>query len=457
MKKLILFFSACLILSSCAAGKDYVRPQTDLPDGVSYVVSDKWWENFNDEILNKLIRKALAHNQDLRLAIARVNEARAIAGITDAARMPAAGVSADGSNTNNRESYSLSAGISYELDLWGKYKRLSESKRAQLLASQASMDTVIIALTADVARTYFALRSNDAQLVIAQHTFTSRAQTVDIYQKRLAAGLVSNLDMQRVIAEMYSVETSVQGIKKAIGETETALSVLIGANPREITGGNIERGEEIENIVVIPGIPEGIPSNLLERRPDIMQAEQMLISANAEIGAARAAFFPSITLTAGYGYASSSLANLFTNGIWNFAGSLAQPVFQGGKLKSQEKQAQAKYDQMLAAYNKTIQVAFKETLDALNANKINRETVTSIENQRESLQQVYSIAFQKHEAGLIGFLDVLDAERSFLSVELSYIKAIQNQLNAIVDVHKALGGGWSKLTLREKERSDPME
>ncbi|MCL1971971.1 MAG: efflux transporter outer membrane subunit [Endomicrobia bacterium] len=447
MKKLIMFFSVCFILSSCTMGKDYARPQIDLPEGSSVDAgaysSDRWWESFNDDVLNKLVQKALSYNQDLKLAIARVDEARAVAGISEASKKPSSTAVLEGSDAGGRESYSLSAGMSYEIDLWGKYKRLSESKRAQLLAAQANKDAVKIALTAEVAKIYFALRSNDAQLTIAERTLEARRETVEIYKKRLAEGLVSNLDLQRVTAEMYSVETNVQSITKAIGENETALSVLIGSNPREIAGGNIERGKEIENIAVIPEVPEGIPSNLLERRPDIMQAEEILVSANAEVGAARAAYFPSISLTGGYGYASPSLADLFSNGIWHFAGSVAQPVFQGGKLKEQQKQAQAKYDQALASYNKTIQNAFKETLDALNANKINRETVISVENQKEALQKAYSIALKQKEAGLIGLLDVLDSERNFLAAELSYVKAVQNRLNAVVDVNKALGGGWS--------------
>ncbi len=446
MKKIILCLAVFAFLGGCTMGKDYVKPETELPEGsgadFSAYSSGTWWESFNDSALNGLVEKALKYNQDLKLAIARVDEARAVAGIADSSRMPSVGLSADGADLSNQESYSAGLGISYELDLWGKYKRLSESKRAQLLASQANKDAVVIALTADVAKAYFALRSNDSQLAIAQRTLEARKETVEIYQKRLKEGLISNLDLQRVTAEMYSVETNVQGLKKAIGENETALAVLIGANPREIVDGKIERGKELENITVIPEVPEGVPSNLLERRPDIMQAEEQLISANAEIGAARAAYFPSITLTAGAGYASSALSSLFSNGIWNFAGSLAQPIFQGGKLKEQEKQAQAQYDQMLATYNKTIQSAFKETLDALNANKINRETVISTGNQKDSLQKAYTIALKQKDAGLIGLLDVLDAERNLLSAELSYAKAMQNQLDAVVDVCKALGGGW---------------
>lgn len=455
-KQISLLLAGALLAGGCMMGPNYKKPETQLPaasqEDLSIFTSAKWWEVFDDPVLNKMEEEALTYNKDLQVAIARVDEARANVGITRADQLPslsAAGETGRAGNANGsgQTQSTANAVVSFELDLWGKYRRLSEAARAQLLSSEANRDTVRLALTADVARNYFSLRALDEQFAIATRTLDARKENVRIYESRYKNGYCTEVDLKRVQASMSSVEAQQRELKLKIAQTETALSVLLGRSPRAIAEEGVERGKKLSAITLVPNVPEGLPSDLLTRRPDVRQAEGQLISANANIGAARAAYFPSIPLTASAGYASSALSELFaggSSGVWNLTGQVLAPIFEGGKIRSQNKAAEAKYRQMLATYEKTVQGAFKEALDALSANRINREVFDSYKQQTQAMQRSYDLTKKQEAAGLIGVTDLLDVESNLLSAEMSLSTARLNELNAVVTLCQALGGGWTE-------------
>ena len=446
---------AVLLLAGCLMGPNYKQPELDLPtgqaaDNFSIFTNAQWWTVFDDEVLNQLETEALAYNKDLQAAVARVDEARAAVGIATADQLPSLSAAAQsgraGSKAGSGESQSTAnVSVSFELDLWGKYRRLSEAARAQLLASEAARDTVRLTLTADVAKNYFALRMLDAQLEIAQRTLKARQENVRIYNSRYKNGYSTEVDLKRVEANMASVQAQEQQLRLKISQTETALSVLVGKSPRQIAEGATPRGKKLAEITLIPNVPEGLPSDLLARRPDVRSAEGRLIAANANIGAARAAYFPSIPLTASAGYASGALNNLFTgsSGVWAIGGQLLAPIFEGGKIRAQNKQAEAQYREMLATYEKTVQGAFKEALDALSANRINREIFESYNQQTVAMQRSYDLTKKQEDAGLIGVTDLLSVEENLLSAEMNLASARNDELAAVVNLSKALGGGWN--------------
>lgn len=454
-KRVWAALAAAVLLAGCLMGPNYKQPDLDLPEGqaadnFSIFTNAKWWEVFQDPVLNQLEADALAYNKDLQAAAARVDQARAAVGIATADQLPSLSAAAEsgraGNNLGSGETQSTAnVSVSFELDLWGKYRRLSEAARAKLLASEASRDTVRLTLTADVAKNYFALRMLDAQLIIARRTLDARKENVRIYTSRYKNGYSTEVDLKRMEANMASVQAQEQQLRLKITQTETALSVLVGKSPREIIENNTPRGKKLADITLVPDVPEGIPSDLLARRPDVRAAEGNLIAANANIGAARASYFPSIPLTASAGYASGALDNLFrgSSGVWAIGGQILAPIFEGGKIRAQNKQAEAAYREMLATYEKTVQGAFKEALDALAANRINREIFDSYKQQTAAMQRSYDLTKKQEDAGLIGVTDLLDVEENLLSAEMNLASARNDELAAIVNLSKALGGGWN--------------
>ena len=455
-KSAVMLLAGALFAGGCMLGPNYTKPESQLPaasqEDFSIFTSAKWWEVFNDPVLNKMEEEALAYNKDLQVAIARVDEARANVGIATADQLPSLSAAGETGRAGNAQGSgqtqsTANAVVSFELDLWGKYRRLSEAARAQLLSSEANRDTVRLALTADVARNYFSLLALDEQFAIASRTLEARKENVRIYESRYKNGYCTEVDLKRVQASMSSVEAQQRELKLKIAQTETALSVLLGRSPRAIAEEGVERGKDLFSITLVPEVPEGLPSDLLTRRPDVRQAEGQLIAANANIGAARAAYFPSIPLTASAGYASSALSDLFaggSSGVWNLTGQVLAPIFEGGKIRAQNKAAEAQYRQMLATYEKTVQGAFKEALDALAANRINREVFDSYQQQTQAMQRSYDLTKKQEAAGLIGVTDLLDVESNLLSAEMSLSTARLNELNAVVTLCQALGGGWTE-------------
>jgi multidrug efflux system outer membrane protein len=453
------------LLSGCfTLGPDYRRQTIDTPDAwpaptSAALVPEEWWRDYRDPALDALIQEALGHNADLRLAIARVDEARASLGVARADQWP--GVSANGSASRTRASEDTALSVtpgtdpiynnvratldaSYEIDFWGKYRRATEAARAELLATQFNRDAVRLALIAEVSRGYFNLRALDAQVAITKRTVSSRVASLALQRKRFASGVASELELRQVEAETAAAQALLPALETQLARQETALSVLLGRSPRAIVGSAPERGAAIEALTVPPAVPAGLPSDLLEHRPDLQQAEQQLIAANARIGQAKAAYFPSISLTGLLGGESTKLIDLFTAParIWQVSGSAAQTVFDAGRTGSRVKAAKAREQQALAQYQSAIQNAFRDTLDALVAQRKARETLDAEQSRVTALQSALSHAQLRYENGVASQLDVLDAERGLLAAELNRVEAQRAQLAATADLFKALGGGW---------------
>jgi multidrug efflux system outer membrane protein len=436
-------------------------PDLSAEEEIKEFIKEKWWSVFRDATLNHLEERAVLHNSNLKQAMENIEIAREMAGIALADMMPSLGLSAEGSSAfaskkgkayvlgsnakRHATDYLGTAGLSYEIDLFGKYRRAGEAARANLLSTRAAKEAVLLSVTAEVAKTYFQLRALDAKLAIALRTLGTRQKTCEVYRSRFLNGHCAELDYLRVQSEMSSVKTTVLDLESSLAKVENALSQLIGASPREMITRRTAKDQAIEKLRIPSNVPQGIPSDILVRRPDILVAEGNLMAANAQIGVARAAHFPSISLTGIFGFESKSLANLFSTGsdTWNFKGGIALPIFNGGRISAQNRIAEANYRKMLMNYEGTVKTALRETLDALVSNRKSREIVVSRTRQVNSLKKSYHIAKKQKDSGLVGLLDLLDVERCLLSAEMELVGALQNQLNAVVDLCKALGGGWN--------------
>jgi multidrug efflux system outer membrane protein len=455
------------LLAGCmTVGPDYKRPAIDTPGqwpdaGTSAdAISATWWQTYNDPVLDKLVDDALLNNLDLRGAIARVAEARAALGITRADQYP--GVTAQAGASRNRasensvlafpgvdpeySSYGASLNVGYEIDFWGKYRRATEAARAELLGSQYNREAVRLTLVTDVVRSYFALRALDAQVEVTKRTVHSRLASTALQRKRFEAGLASEFDLRQSEAEAAQAQALLPSIESQLAQQETALAVLVGRSPRDIVLKPVDRGTAIEAIVPPPVVPSGLPSELLERRPDLRAAEQALVAANARIGQAKAAYYPSISLTGVLGVESVSLGDLFKSSsrYWALGASAAQTVFDADRTGSLVSGAQAREQQAVAQYQSSIQRAFKDALDALVVQRKARETLDAETVRRDALKISLGLAQMRYDNGISSLLDVLISERALLEAELNRLEAQRAQLSATADLFKALGGGWKE-------------
>ncbi|WP_244145794.1 efflux transporter outer membrane subunit [Paraburkholderia tropica] len=448
-------FAACL--AACAVGPDYHRPTVESPSSYRFAApgaevvdpSLDWWTQFNDPVLDDLIAKALAQNKDLRIAAARIEEYYGRYVVTRAGLFPQIGANFGASRSRGvpapgyppvvGNQVQLEGVASWELDLFGRLRRLTEAARADYLGTQSAQQATRIALIANVASSYLQLRDYDNQLTIAQETLNSRQGALDLFNERFAGGVVSKLQLSQARSEYESAQASVYSIEQQIAQQETAISLLLGQNP-----GPIPRGKSITELTA-PAIPAGLPSSLIERRPDILQAEQALVSANASIGAARAQYFPQISLTGLFGAASTALSGLWTGParIWSFAGSVTQPIFEGGAIAGSVHQAEAVQQEALLSYEQTIQQAFADVENALVGVARTRDQLDATTRQVEALTQYASLSRDLYEGGYTSYLEVLDAERSLFSAQLQQSSLQDQQLAQIVSLYKALGYGWT--------------
>lgn len=460
-----------LLFAGCVLGPDYVPPEFELPQTAHNVAgqyapftADGWWKIFNDTTLDRIQIEALVYNRGLKAAAARVEEARALAREVFADRLPAFGLGADAGRERSSQRQAPPAGsrtvnffeafgyASFELDFWGQYRRLDEAARAELLASEAARDAVRLTLTADVALLYFSLRTLEAQTRIAREQLATYETTCEVYRKRYRAGYTQELDLRRIEADRLATEALVYRRENALSRAGTALAVLLGRSPREIVQGFGEKGPPLEALDAAPFIPEDIPSDLLERRPDIRREEGLLIAANARIGAARAALFPSIRLTGQSGFASAELHELLAreSHAWNMAASMIQPVFEGGRLVAREKAARARHAQMLARYEGTVQNAFRETRDALVAGTQTARALEASLHRADCMRRSLELSRKQHASGYISIIDVLDIQRQSLLAELDLAGARQDRLDALVALCRAMGGGWRETSERSR-------
>ena len=444
-----------LALSGCALGPEHSRPNLDLPEqwkpgtADSGAVRNHWWELFQDPTLDALVDRALSHNHDLELAMARVEEARARLGIARSAQLPLAGIQAGAARgetggTDLSASYETEGSISFTIDLWGKYRRATEAARARLLSTEAAYRTVGLSVAGDTARAYFLLLSIDQQLETAHSTLKARRRTEELYRSRYKEGLSGEFELRQSEVETTTAMAQVQSLEIARVQTETALGVLIGQSPRQLLEERIARPLSLDKVNVPELVPAGLPSGLIARRPDIMQAEQELHAATADIGVARAAFFPDLSLTGVFGWASSEFDRLIMTGAshWSVGANVLQPVFQGGKLFAELEAANARQKAAYAGYAKVVQNAFREVHDSLTANRITRERLKTIQTQVTKLRRAMELANLRYTGGQTGFLEVLDAQRALFNAEMELARAHQAQLDAAATLYQVLGGGW---------------
>ena len=460
MRNILTYSLLTFIMFGCMVGPDYRRPAVEAP--VSWRFEEKevkemcntaWWEQFNDPVLNELIQIALMENKDVMIATARVEEFVGRYGTTRAALFPQADAGAtagriratehgptplSSSTENPADNYSAFLNASWEIDLWGKLRRATEAARADLMGQEEGRRGVILTIVTSTASAYVKLCNLDKQLDIAKRTAQSRKESYDLFQFRFTGGLISELELSQVKSEYEQALATIPFLEKTIAQQENALSVLLGRNP-----GPIIRGKKIDNLV-LPTVPSGLPSDLLTRRPDIRQAEQSLIAANARIGVARSLYFPSISLTGMLGFTSTDLSTLFRgpSKIWSWAVPLEVPVFTGGAIGGQVKSAEAQERQALIRYQQSIQTAFREVEDALIDQKRSREELEILNRRVESLSTYARSARLRFDNGYTSYIEVLDAERSLFTAELARAQTKGVLFQSLVNLYKAMGGGW---------------
>jgi multidrug efflux system outer membrane protein len=453
-------------VTGCTVGPSYNRPDVTpppafrgtnaapAPDPTS-VADLKWFEVFKDERLQEMIRTALVRNHDLRDAVARVDAARAGLGITRSNQFPTVEGSASvtTARTASTGTFPLpegadatrtvgTAGVglpSFELDLWGRLRRATEAARADLLASDYNRKAVITTLVSDVATAYFNLLELDSELAIAKRTLKVREESLTLIRSRERGGLGTLLDVRQGEQLVHSAAQVVPDIERLIEQTENQISLLLGGSPAAVT-----RGRSLTEQDQLPDVPPGLPSSLLDRRPDIQAAEQNLVGANAVIGVAKAAYFPRITLTGLLGFQSDQLSSLFTGParVWQFVPQVTQPIFTAGRLKSNVRLAEAQQQIALIEYDRVIQTAFREVSDALVQRRKVREIGTEQERLVATLQDRSRMSYVRYEGGIDTLLNALDADRDLFAAELGLAQTRRNELVALVQLYRALGGGW---------------
>ena len=464
MRNTLLAVALAALLPACSfLNAKYEKPAPELPqswqtDAQGQKMSaagERWWTLFNDPVLDRLVDEALEHNHDIAAAAARVLEAEAVLGITEADRYPIVTANGDGSRTKSsaardmpvfgnriQNNYRVLLNASYELDVWGKYRRASDAARAQLLASGAARDTVRLTLTSDVAQQYFTLLAADSQVEVIRNVLKTRADSLALLKLRGTSGLVSEYEVRQAEAEEASARSQLANVLKAQENLQTGLTILLGRSPRAVMEDTVERGNVAPLQTV--WVPEGLPSDMLLRRPDIREAEQNMLAQEARIDAARAEYFPSISLTAFLGSESATLGKLFSGpaGIFQFALGLAQPIFNAGRLSFNIKAAEARREQALASYRKTVANAFGDVRTALN-NQTAARAVLQAESERiVALTEAQRLANMRYEGGVSSRLELLDADRQLLQAQLARVDAENAQRAAVVSLFKALGGGW---------------
>src|SRR6266478_5803446 len=467
MKNLLII--ATIIISLLANGvvaqKKYERPPVKTPanfrgddvPGQSSIGDLKWFEVFKDEELQKLVRTAIVQNYDLRTAVARINAERANLGLARSNQFPQVEASADLTTTHTSsngqfafpgvEGRTRSVGsvllnlLSFELDIWGRRRQETKAARAQLRASEEDRKAVMTIVVGDVATGYFSLIELDSELDIAKRTLATREDSLRLIRLRQQGGVATMLDVRQAEELVYQASQTIPDAERLIEQTENQISLLTGSNP-----GPIRRGKTLTEQQELPAVPAGLPSSLLERRPDIRAAEENLVAQHALVYAAKAAYFPRISLTGLLGFQSNQLSSLFTgpSGAWSFVPQITQPIFTAGRLKSDVKFAKARQELALVQYQQTIQTAFREVSDALVQYRKVKEIRTQQELLVNTLQDRSRLAYLRYQGGVDSLLNALDADRDLFNAELSLAQTRRNELLSLVQLYKALGGGWQQ-------------
>lgn len=464
IKKLAVLAYVISLMCSCTVGPNYRRPLVSTPpiyrgltfedaakNEVKSFADENWWEVFQDPKLQELIRVALQQNYDVRIAAARILEAQASLGIIRADQFPTVSGQAAANNERSPRSKFLPAyatssnqvGLSlfWDLDFWGKYRRATEAARANLVASEWARREIITQLIANLTSAYFQLRAFDLQLEISRQTLASRQDSLRLTRLLAEGGATSMLDVRQAEQLVFTAGAEIPALEQQIEQQENLISILLGDNP-----GPISRGKKLTEQEHTPSVPVGLPSSLLERRPDIRQAEEQLVAANAQIGVARAAYFPQIPLTAAAGYQSSALTGLFAGpaGAWNFGASLTQPIFTAGRLKSNVRLAKSQRQESLFLYQRTIKGAFQGVSDDLIAYRKTQEFRQQQQLLTNSAEDATRLSQMRYNGGAASYLEVLTNDTNYFSAELALVQAQLDELLALVQLYRDLGGGWEQ-------------
>jgi outer membrane protein, multidrug efflux system len=462
MRILMALLAVLLFGSGCTVGPNYKKPKVEVPRNYRGVPEEqagkmdaaslgdqKWWEVFQDEQLRSLIRTALQQNYDVRIAGARILQAQAQLGITRADQYPSLSAGAGITDQHSARGKffpafetstgQVNASAAWELDFWGRFRRATEAARANLLATEAARQEVMLTLVANVSAAYFQLRALDLELEISKRTLASRQESLRLTTVLADHGSTTLLDVRQAEQLVFTAAAEIPSLEQQIEQEENLISILLGKNPD-----SVPRGKALTEQTRPPDVPAGLPSSLLERRPDIRQAEQQLIAANAEIGVAKAAYFPQISLSGSAGFQSAALTNLFSGpaGTWDIGSSLTQPIFTAGRLRSNVRLTEAQQQASVLSYQQTIQGAFRSVSDALIAYRKTREFRAQEELLFQSAQDAARLSHMRYTGGVTGYLEVLTNETNAFSAELGLVQAQLNELLALVQLYEALGGGW---------------
>lgn len=462
-----ILMMATFLLASCTMGPDYQRPEVPVPTDFRYEAVEgesfanlQWWQLFDDERLIELIETALTDNKELAVAIARIEEARATLGFVRADQFPNLDGAAGAARGNTiqgtdlpgsiNDSFILAANLSFEVDLWGKLRRSTESARAELLATVEARNVVTITLVADVASFYLLLLDVDARIEIAERTKNTREESLRIIEARFDKGTVPLIDVNQAQIELADAVAELSALKRQQGLAENSLSVILGRNPGPI----IRSKQDPVSTLDIPEIPVGLPSELLERRPDVRQASQQLAAQTARIGVAEALRFPSLALTGSLGLASDDLSGFLSseNKVWGISANLLGPIFDAGRNKSRVEAERARTEQLVSNYQLTVLRSFQEVDDALIEIHTYRQEAEARERQVRSARSATDLSRARYDGGVTSYLEVLESERSLFRAELLASATRREQIVAIVRLYKALGGGWEN-----EEQADPVD
>jgi multidrug efflux system outer membrane protein len=453
---------ACLFLGACKTGPEYQRPVVEVPADWRWKVAEPrdaaprgaWWEVFQDPVLNELQRRAADANQDLRAAVARVEQARATARLAQSSLFPTLDAQADygryrtsGNSPSpvpfpvpsfQQSRWTAGLDLGYEIDLWGKVRRSFEAAGQLVLATEAALQSVRLTLQADVAIHYFTLKTTIAEIAFLERTIEIREDAFTIFQQRNRAGLVGDFEVERARVEVASAHANLAASGQRQAELINALALLCGHPPSAL------EVAPTTNAVYLPQIAADVPSHLLERRPDVAEAERQMAARCAQIGVAQAAFFPVVRLTAAGGYLSGEVSDLFAwdSRTWSLGPSVSVPLFQGGRLRADLRRAQAAYEEAVALYRQKILVAFKDVEDSLGALRFLSDQVTARQRAAAAATIAARLAFERYQAGAVNFLEVVDAEQARLVNELASLRTVNEQTLATVRLIKSLGGGW---------------
>jgi multidrug efflux system outer membrane protein len=451
---------AAILLAGCAVGPDYKRPPVDAPQGFRFqdsagqgtadIANTAWWQQFHDPVLDELIAVALQENKDVQIAAARIELFLGQYASTRSLLLPQVGANLNGrrgrpAGANGsavidpvQDAYEASLSVNWEIDLFGRRRRETEAARAQVLASEEGRRATMLTLVSQVATSYISLRELERELQIARETAASREASYRLFKDRFEGGTVSALELAQTQSQWEASLVDIPRLESLIGQQENALSILLGRNP-----GPIRAGLPLQALV-LPPVPAGLPSQLIERRPDLRQAEQQLIAANALIGAARAQYFPVISLTGLLGYISKDFSDLFSGQtkVWSYGLAASAPIFTGGGIAGQVRQAEAQQQEALLSYQRAIQVAFREVSDALLAHAKSRDQLGFQERELATLRNYLELARLRYDEGYTSYIEVLDAERNLFAAEVAHAQTQSQVYASLVDLYKAMGGGW---------------